>query len=250
MPVIQLGAMMEFTVTVLEDRPLYANNARRAGAHQVICDSFENGLDQIEDSKDTYFVILTRGHRYDQVCLERIAKMPHAYIGMIGSRKRVAKVKEVLIENGTDPEVLNQVYTPIGLNIGAETPEEIGVAIMAEIIQVKNQKLRSCGFPTEVSRFLNNHSPERLPAILTTIVARHGSAPRSVGTKMLVLQDGTIIGTIGGGCMEAAVVRRALEMIHDKDQSPILYHGDLTGQDAEDDGMVCGGVVDILMERV
>lgn len=101
MPVIQLGAMMEFTVTVLEDRPLYANNARRAGAHQVICDSFENGLDQIEGSKDTYFVILTRGHRYDQVCLERIAKMPHAYIGMIGSRKRVAKVKEVLIENGT-----------------------------------------------------------------------------------------------------------------------------------------------------
>ena len=57
-------------------------------------------------------------------------------------------------------------------------------------------------------------------------------------------------GTIGGGCMEAAGVRRALEMIHDKDQSPILYHGDLTGQDAEDDGMVCGGVVDILMERV
>ena len=88
-----------------------------------------------------------------------------------------------MIENGTDPEVLNQVYTPIGLNIGAETPEEIGVAIMAEIIQVKNQKLRSCGFPTEVSRFLNNHSPERLPAILTTIVARHGSAPRSVGTQ-------------------------------------------------------------------
>lgn len=191
----------------------------------MICDSFENGLDQIEGSKDTYFVILTRGHRYDRVCLERIAKMPHAYIGMIGSRKRVAKVKEVLIENGTDPEVLNQVYTPIGLNIGAETPEEIGVAIMAEIIQVKNQKLRSCGFPTEVSRFLNNHSPERLPAILTTIVARHGSAPRSVGTKMLVLQDGTIIGTIGGGCMEAAVVRRALEMIHDKDQSPILITG-------------------------
>ena len=250
MPVIQLGVMMEFTVTVLEDRPLYANNARRAGAHQVICDSFENGLDQIEGSKDTYFVILTRGHRYDQICLERIAKMPHAYIGMIGSRKRVAKVKEVLIENGTDPEVLNQVYTPIGLNIGAETPAEIGVAIMAEIIQVKNQKLRSCGFPTEVSRFLNNHSPERLPAILTTIVARHGSAPRSVGTKMLVLQDGTIIGTIGGGCMESAVVRRALEMIHDDDHSPILYHEDLTGQDAEDDGMVCGGVVDILMEQV
>ena len=166
MPVIQLGAMMEFTVTVLEDRPLYANNARRAGAHQVICDSFENGLDQTKGSKDTYFIILTRGHRYDQICLERIAKMPHAYIGMIGSRKRVAKVKEVLIENGTDPEVLNQVYTPIGLNIGAETPAEIA-SCQWRIIQVKNQKLKSCGFPTEISR--NNHSPERLPAILTTV---------------------------------------------------------------------------------
>ena len=249
-PVIKMAVMMDCEVIVLEDRPMYADHARLAGASQVICEPFEEALDKIQGSADTYFVILTRGHRYDQICLEKIAAKDHAYIGMIGSRKRVAKVKEVLIENGTDPEVLNQVYTPIGLNIGAETPEEIGVAIMAEIIQVKNQKLRSCGFPTEVSRFLNNHSPERLPAILTTIVARHGSAPRSVGTKMLVLQDGTIIGTIGGGCMEAAVVRRALEMIHDKDQSPILYHGDLTGQDAEDDGMVCGGVVDILMERV
>lgn len=63
------------------------------------------------------------------------------------------KVKEVLIENGTDPEVLNQVYTPIGLNIGAETPEEIGVAIMAEIIHVKNQKLRSCGFQQKYPAF-------------------------------------------------------------------------------------------------
>jgi len=67
---------------------------------------------------------------------------------------------------------------------------------------------------------------------------------------VLVRPDGTVLGTIGGGCMESAVVRRALEMIHDDDHSPILYHGDLTGQDAEDDGMVCGGVVDILMEQV
>ena len=74
-----------------------------------------------------------------------------------------------------------------------------------------------------------------------------GKLPEGVYARDLIL---TIIGTIGGGCMEAAVVRRALEMIHDGDTAPLLYHGDLTGQDAEDDGMVCGGVVDILMERV
>ena len=78
----------------------------------------------------------------------------------------------------------------------------------------------------------------------------HPLTPREVQRQIGRIMSYGYHGTIGGGCMEAAVVRRALEMIHDKDQSPILYHGDLTGQDAEDDGMVCGGVVDILMERV
>ena len=90
---------------------------------------------------------------------------------------------------------------------------------------------------------------QRRPYAVATIVEATGSTPRTEG-KMLVYADGSSIGTIGGGCMESAVVRRALEMIHDDDHSPILYHGDLTGQDAEDDGMVCGGVVDILMEQV
>ncbi|MEI3221041.1 MAG: XdhC family protein [Dorea sp.] len=70
-------------------------------------------------SSDTYFVIVTRGHRYDQVCLEKITQKEHAYIGMIGSRRRVALVKRLLVENGCDQEVLDEVYTPIGLDIGA-----------------------------------------------------------------------------------------------------------------------------------
>ena len=87
--------------------------------------------------------IVTRGHRYDQACLEKIAEKEHAYIGMIGSRRRTTLVKKLLEEQGTDKAVLDAVYTPIGLDIGAETPEEIGVAIMAEIIEVKNKKKRT-----------------------------------------------------------------------------------------------------------
>ena len=138
-PVIKIGIMLGWKVTVLEDRPQFADHARNAGATEVICQPFEDALDQIEGDKDTYFVVLTRGHRYDQVCLEKIVGKEHAYIGMIGSRRRSAMVKQNLIEKGCSQEVIGEIKSPIGLNIGAETPEEIGVAIMAEIIEVKNQ---------------------------------------------------------------------------------------------------------------
>lgn len=248
MPVIQIGRMMGCEVTVLEDRPKFADNARRAGASRVICEPFGEGLDQIEGSPDTYFVIVTRGHRYDQVCLEKIAKKEHAYIGMIGSRRRVAMVKQQLIERGSDKKVLDQVYTPIGLDIGAETPAEIGVAIMAEIIEVKNRRKRTYGYSREIVRAIREGEPGK--KVLATIVSRKGSAPQGVGVKMLTLPDGRCVGTIGGGCMEAEVLQKARLMMGTDAPKARLCHVDLTGEDAEDEGMVCGGVVDVLLETV
>ena len=230
-PVIKIGVMMGCKVTVLEDRPLFADNARRAGASEVLCDSFEHGLSQIQGGDNTYFVIVTRGHRYDQVCLEKIVRKSHAYIGMIGSRRRVAAVKEAILEGGGDPKVLEGLYSPIGLDIGAETPEEIGVAIMAEIIEVKNKKRRTGGYSKEMLREIMKPAGD-------------------VGTKMLVLPDGKCVGTTGGGCMEADVARRALHMIRDGSEERKLCHVDMTGAEAEDEGMVCGGIVDVLLEVI
>lgn len=249
-PVIQIGSMMGFAVTVLEDRPQFADNARRAGASQVICEPFEKGLNKIPGNEDTFFVIVTRGHRYDQVCLERIVKKKHAYIGMIGSRLRIRRVKEALLENGSDKAILDRVYAPIGLDIGAETPAEIAVAIMAEIIEVKNKKKRNYGYSKELMRAILDEESCPGRKILATIVARQGSAPRAAGTKMLILPDGRTIGTIGGGCMESDVLQKALVMIRSDAQEPRLCRVDMTGQDAEDDGMVCGGVEDVLLEVI
>ena len=249
MPVIRIGKMMDCHVTVLEDRPLFADNARRAGADVVLCDSFAHGLDQVEGGSSTYFVIGTRGHRYDQVCLEKIVRKDHAYIGMIGSRRRVAAVKEMVLEQGGDPEVLENVYTPIGLDIGAETPTEIGVAIMGEIIQVKNKTKRTCGYSKEIMHEILSGEENDGRKVLATIVTRRGSAPRDAGTKMLVLPDGRCIGTIGGGCMEANIMRKALSMSRGGNALK-LCHVDMTGEDAEDEGMVCGGVVDVLLECI
>ena len=245
-----VGIMMGWEVTVLEDRPKFADNARRAGASHVICEPFEEGLDKVPGSSDTYFVIVTRGHRYDQACLEKIAEKEHAYIGMIGSRRRTTLVKKLLEEQGTDKAVLDAVYTPIGLDIGAETPEEIGVAIMAEIIEVKNKKKRTFGYSEEIVRAIMD--TEKYPGrkVMTTIITRKGSAPQGIGVKMLVLADGNCIGTIGGGCMESAVLQKALLLLRSDDTQARICQADLTGNDAEDEGMVCGGMVDVLLEVI
>lgn len=242
-PLIQLGLMTGCEVTVLEDRPEFAGRAGKAGASRVICMPFEKGLEQIDGDGDTFFVIVTRGHQYDKVCLEQISKKPHAYIGMIGSRKRTALVKEEVLKNGAPPQVISRIHAPIGLSIGAETPEEIAVAIAAEIIQVKNRH-KDGGYPSRLLKAIQ--SPGR--KVLATIIARKGSAPRGCGTKMLVLPDGACAGTAGGGLAEEQIRQKAAAMLAEHTRHPQICRIDLTGKEAGDEGMVCGGVIDVLLE--
>lgn len=250
MPMISIGKMLGFHVTVLEDRISFADKAKMQGADEVFCTSFEEGLQEIPGDKDTFFVIVTRGHRYDQRCLSVIAEKAHAYIGMIGSRSRAKKVKEALEGEGIPLDILERVHTPIGLDIRAETPEEIAVAVMAEIIEVKNNKKRSGGYSTELLEQIQKNRINGMASILATIVARKGSAPRETGTKMLINRDGKITGTIGGGCVEADLFQRALIMAQKERSQPELCHIDMTGRNAEEEGMVCGGAIDVFLERI
>lgn len=246
--VVQLGIMLGFQVTVLEDRPKFADHARQAGATTVICDSFENGLQKIVGNENTYFVIVTRGHRYDQLCLERIIKKKHAYIGMIGSRRRIAMVKKLLLEKGYRAEDLDAVHMPIGLDIGAQTPAEIAVAIAGELIAVKNSRQQGNDYPPALQRALTGEDDQR--RVLVTIVTRKGSAPQDIGTKMVIRGDGNCTGTIGGGCMESQVIQKALSMIRQGSPRAQICRLDMTADDAGEEGMVCGGVVEVLMEMV
>jgi len=247
MPLISMGKMLGFHVTVIDDRIQFANNARAAKADSVICDNFIDGLNQIPNSQNNYFVIVTRGHRYDRDCLINILKRPSTYVGMIGSRKRVKIVKDSVLAEGLDREIVENIHSPIGLNIGAETPEEIGVAIIAEIIQVKNEEKGKGGFTKELlAAILEGEKAETPKMALLTIIKRKGSAPRSVGTKMLVWEDGNFWGTIGGGCAEAEAFQCALSCI--KTKKCIRTEVDMTGNFAEEDGMVCGGVIEIFIE--
>jgi len=245
--IIKMCKLLNLNVTVIDDRIKFTNNAINAGADKVICDSFEKALDSVNGSKSTFFIIVTRGHRYDQDCLEKIIDKENAYIGMIGSKLRVEKVLDYLNDKGIPREKLNKVYTPIGLNIGAETPEEIAVAIMAEIIQIKNKEVGFSFYSNEVLDILDEKY-SKIQKAMVTIVSRRGSAPREVGTKMVVLKDGTMIGTIGGGCVEADIIHRAFSVMDN--ESCELVHVDMTGKDAEEDGMVCGGILELFIEFI
>ena len=251
LPILRLGKMIGMSVTCIDDRPSFAKRAESAGADRVICEDFSKALEEIPGDRDSYFVIVTRGHRYDQDCLRRITKKSYAYIGMMGSRRRVRIVKEQLLSEGTPKEILDGLHSPIGLDIHSETPEEIAISILAEIISVKNREKGSFGYPEEILDGISEagEEPERR-RVLATIIRRKGSAPRATGTKMLILPDGRGIGTIGGGCAEAEVIRQSRQLFADSAAKPFLCHVDLTEEAAAQEGMVCGGVLDVFLERV
>lgn len=248
MPIINMCKLLDLPVTVIDDRLEFTNNAKVAGADKVIYAPFEDALDKISGDSGTFFIIVTRGHRYDQMCLEKIINKENAYIGMIGSKLRVAKVLDYLEERGVQREKLDKVYTPIGLKIGAETPAEIAVSIMAELIEVKNKKAGKSSYDEELLEALFNDKYKDVPKAVVTITSRKGSSPRDVGTKMAVLKDGTMIGTIGGGCVEAELRQKAFSVIDNMNCE--LIKVDMTGTEAEDDGMVCGGIIEVFVDPV
>ena len=250
-PLIRVAKLLGLPVTVLEDRPAFAENARDAGADRVICAPFEEGLGRIPGDGDTFFVVVTRGHGSDLECLEAISRKPHAYIGMMGSRRRVAMVKDRLIrQRGCDPAVIEGVRMPIGLDIGAETPEEIAVAIAAELIQARSAGGRNAPWPKELLRAILDPAGLGTPKALATVVERRGSAPRGPGARMLVWPDGRSLGTVGGGLLEGDVIRTACRRLRAGETVPVLHRASLGNAGAAGDGMACGGEVAVFIEII
>lgn len=131
---VQILGMLNFDITVIDDRPEFVNAARFPAAQTCICDSFKKALGQLTMDASTALIIVTRGHRYDMDCLRFVIDKSFCYLGMIGSRKRVKEIIEMLQQEGISKEQLQRLYAPIGLDIGAQTPAEISVSIAAEVI--------------------------------------------------------------------------------------------------------------------
>jgi len=138
-PLCRVGALIGFRVTVIDDRPEFANDQWFPDADRVLVVDYDDPFKPIEVRADSYIVLVTRGHKYDYDCIQQLlsSDVRPAYLGMIGSRRRVRAAFEALVSDGVAPDRLVDVHAPIGLDIGAETPEEIALAIAAELVAVR-----------------------------------------------------------------------------------------------------------------
>lgn len=134
-----LADTVGFQVVVIDDREEFASKERFPNAHKVIVEDFRGVFDQLNFTGEEYVVIVTRGHQYDKDVLEESLKRETKYRGMIGSKTKVKMILDYMKECGYDEEKVDGVHSPIGLSISAETPQEIAVSIVAELIQVRRE---------------------------------------------------------------------------------------------------------------
>jgi xanthine dehydrogenase accessory factor len=141
--VSKIAKMTGFRVAVIDDRPAYANIERFPDADDFYVDDPATIVTRLNIGQSDYLIIACRGHLEDQRVLEQAIKTPAAYIGMLGSKKKNKTVFSNLKAGGVQKEVLEKVHAPIGMPITTETPEEIAVSIMAEIINIRRKKAKA-----------------------------------------------------------------------------------------------------------
>lgn len=238
-----LAAMLSLDVTVLDDRAEMNTTERFPKAERHVA-PFEELFRKRLDVENPYFVIFTHGHGHDEAGLEyALSHEGYGYIGMIGSKGKVAHTYESLRRKGFSDEELSNVHSPIGIPVNAATPEEIAVSIMAEIIGTYRKDKRQISIEPKMLEYLSGTSS---PTILARIVAKSGSGPREQGTEMAIGMDKTFM-TIGGGAIEAETTRIARKML----ESGGNAHVERFNLSSESDlGMVCGGRADVLFTLV
>ncbi|RPJ02387.1 MAG: XdhC/CoxI family protein [Deltaproteobacteria bacterium] len=137
--IVPLAKRVQFKVVVIDDREMFANRERFPDADEIIVTEFERSFDRLEIDDSSFIVIVTRGHLYDGFVLGQAVKTRACYIGMIGSKKKIRILYHELMKQGVSKETLEQVHAPIGLDINSETPEEIAVSIVAQLIKVRGE---------------------------------------------------------------------------------------------------------------
>lgn len=135
-----IARVVDFHVVIIDDRKEFANRERFPDAAEIIADDFHNVFNRLDFTGKEYVTIVTRGHQYDADVLEEVLRRKTKYVGMIGSRRKVKIILDHMRKSGFDEETIASVHAPIGLSIHAETPQEIAVSIVAELITIRGTK--------------------------------------------------------------------------------------------------------------
>ncbi len=137
--IYKVASILDFYIAVFEDREDILTKERFPLAKELILGNMKENLSNYTIDENTYIVIVTRGHEYDEDCLEEVIHSNARYIGVMGSKRKVKIMMENLKNKGVEESLLEKAYTPIGLDLGGETPEEIAISILSEILLIKNK---------------------------------------------------------------------------------------------------------------
>ena len=208
MNVCMLGSKLGFDVDVVDDRKVFLTKERFPDARRLIlCDNFDDDFwNEIPDGGNSYYVMCSRSHDTDGSCIRHTLRRKGIYKGMLGSGKKLRGIKERLFAEGFTEEDFKVLHTPIGLPLGGQTPMEVALSIMAEIVQVRHREELLTIEPDICDAIRNNKG---MKAVMLTIVSTSGSSARKTGSKMLVLPDARIFGSIGGGVVEYMATKHA-----------------------------------------
>ncbi|MDO4174986.1 MAG: XdhC family protein [Eubacteriales bacterium] len=251
-PLCQFAAALGFAVTVVDDRIAFANRARFPEAEQVICNAFPAAIACLQVQPGDYIAVITRGHKHDALCLRTLLQgtMPR-YLGMIGSRRRTTGLLHLLEQESFDRARLDAIETPIGLDIGALTKEEIAISIAAQLVQYrrkdtdrrsKHSILLNEDIDFSVLELLADDSAKK--AVLL-VCETDGSTPVKSGAMMAIDENFRPFGSIGGGCGESAAMLEAFDLMGSGRSKCITV--DMNNDVAEEEGMVCGGRMKVFL---
>lgn len=135
-----LAKSVGFETVVIDDRKSFANPERFPDARSIqVCD-FHRAFEEIKPRKDDFILVVTRGHAHDQIATEQAIQTKARYVGLVGSRRKIKLIVDSLVSKGVRTELFRRLYAPIGLDIGSETPEEIAIAVVAELIAIRKSK--------------------------------------------------------------------------------------------------------------
>ena len=232
-----LAVLQRMRIIVLDDRSEVLTEERFPLAERHIA-PFGKLLEEEYDALSPYFVIFTHGHSYDLEALRYALSHKFSYLGMIGSKAKSASQIESVREEGFPEERINAIHSPIGIKINAVTPEEIAVSIMAEIISIYRKDKDAVSLDSSLIGKIADGK-----GITVRIIAKQGSAPRSVGSTMFVTETASY-STIGGGNVESIAIAEARRMIRENKKREILSLDLGNGGNA---GMICGGSVSLLL---
>ena len=249
------AADLGFSVTAVDERPGFANHTQMPEAETILCDSFPNAIRRLNITERDYVCVITRGHRFDADCMREIlpGEFPK-YLGMIGSKRRVALLLRQLENEGFSRSDLERIHAPIGLAINALTVKEIAISIVAELILcrrtdvVRRSKETRLSVETVDLPLLEFLADDPTPKALLIVYETSGSTPVKSGAMMTVDRLNRTVGTIGGGCSENAVLNDARKLIGTRAQRSVVV--DMSNDIAAEEGMVCGGRMKVLITDV